>query len=94
VAGTASRFEEHAAGHSKTTLRSPDSLHIKWTSQWGLATRALLLVAPGWVRTELGGEDASLSTGESIPLVVDTIDANRGKPGLRYLDRFNKSLPW
>ena len=57
-------------------------------------TRALLLVAPGWVRTELGGDDASLSTGESIPLVVDTIDANRGKPGLRYLDRFNKSLPW
>ena len=57
-------------------------------------TRALLLVAPGWVRTELGGDDASLSTGESIPLVVDTIDANRGKPGVRYLDRFNKSLPW
>jgi 5-(hydroxymethyl)furfural/furfural oxidase len=56
-------------------------------------TRALLLVAPGWVRTELGGDDASLSTGESIPLVVDTIDANRGKPGLRYLNRFNKSLP-
>jgi hypothetical protein len=25
---------------------------------------------------------------------VDTIEANRGKPGLRYLDRFNKSLPW
>jgi 5-(hydroxymethyl)furfural/furfural oxidase len=57
-------------------------------------TRALLLAAPGWVRTELGGDDASLSTGESIPLVVDTIDASRGKPGLCYLDRFNKSLPW
>jgi hypothetical protein len=25
---------------------------------------------------------------------VDMVEANRGKPGLRYLDRFNKPLPW
>jgi NAD(P)-dependent dehydrogenase (short-subunit alcohol dehydrogenase family) len=55
---------------------------------------ALLLVAPGWVRTEMGGSDAKLSVEESIPLVVDMVEANRGKPGLRYLDRFNKPLPW
>jgi NAD(P)-dependent dehydrogenase (short-subunit alcohol dehydrogenase family) len=57
-------------------------------------TRALLLVAPGWVRTELGGDDAPLSIEESIPLVADMVEANRGKPGLRYLDRFNEPLPW
>jgi NAD(P)-dependent dehydrogenase (short-subunit alcohol dehydrogenase family) len=56
--------------------------------------RALLLVAPGWVRTEMGGSDALLSVEESIPLVVDMLEANRGKPGLRYLDRFNQPLPW
>ena len=55
---------------------------------------ALLLVAPGWVRTEMGGEGATLSIEESIPLVVDMVEANRGKPGLRYLDRFNETLPW
>ena len=55
---------------------------------------ALLLVAPGWVRTEMGGSDAALSVEESIPLVVDMIDANRGQVGLRYVDRFNKPLPW
>jgi NAD(P)-dependent dehydrogenase (short-subunit alcohol dehydrogenase family) len=54
----------------------------------------LLLAAPGWVRTEMGGGDAKLSVEESIPLVVDMVEANRGKPGLRYLDRFNKPLPW
>ncbi|EQA99606.1 hypothetical protein L288_19460 [Sphingobium quisquiliarum P25] len=54
----------------------------------------LLLVAPGWVRTEMGGSDAALSVEESIPLVVDMIAANRGKPGLRYVDRFNEELPW
>lgn len=54
----------------------------------------LLLVAPGWVRTEMGGSDATLSIEESIPLVVDMIAANQGKPGLRYVDRFNEDLPW
>ncbi len=56
--------------------------------------RALLLVAPGWVRTEMGGSDAALSVEESIPLVVDMVEANRSKPGLRYIDRFNRPLPW
>ncbi len=54
----------------------------------------LLLVAPGWVRTEMGGGDATLSVEESIPLVVDMIEANRGRPGLRYVDRFDETLPW
>ena len=55
---------------------------------------ALLLVAPGWVRTEMGGSGATLSIDESIPLVVDMIETNHGNPGLRYVDRFNKQLPW
>ncbi|HLG84121.1 MAG TPA: SDR family NAD(P)-dependent oxidoreductase [Bradyrhizobium sp.] len=55
---------------------------------------ALLLVAPGWVRTDMGGRDALLSIEESIPHVVDMVEANRRKPGLRYLDRFNRPLPW
>ena len=57
-------------------------------------SRALLLVAPGWVRTDMGGDAAMLSIEESIPLVVDMVEANRGKPGLRFVDRFNQELPW
>ena len=54
----------------------------------------ILLVAPGWVRTDMGGANAALSTEESIPRVVDMIEANRGQAGLRFVDRFNMSLPW
>jgi len=50
--------------------------------------------APGWVRTDMGGSDAALSIEESIPLVVDMIEESRGKPGLRYVERFNAPLPW
>jgi NAD(P)-dependent dehydrogenase (short-subunit alcohol dehydrogenase family) len=56
--------------------------------------RALALTAPGWIRTELGGPDAPLSIGESIPKVVDVLVAQQGRPGLRYLDRDGNAVPW
>lgn len=56
--------------------------------------RSLVLMAPGWVRTELGGNAARLSIGESIPNVVRTIDTLRGKPGLHYVDYLGRTVPW
>lgn len=56
--------------------------------------RTLLLMAPGWVRTDMGGAGASLTIEESIPALVDTVEAQRGKPGLQYLDRFGATIPW
>jgi NAD(P)-dependent dehydrogenase (short-subunit alcohol dehydrogenase family) len=56
--------------------------------------RSLLLMAPGWVRTDMGGPGAGLSIDESIPALVDTMEAQRGTPGLQYLDRFGKPVPW
>ncbi|HEX7872038.1 MAG TPA: SDR family NAD(P)-dependent oxidoreductase [Sphingobium sp.] len=56
--------------------------------------RAMLLLAPGWVRTDMGGEGALYSIEESIPKVVDVVEASRGAPGLRFVDRFGKELPW
>jgi NAD(P)-dependent dehydrogenase (short-subunit alcohol dehydrogenase family) len=56
--------------------------------------RTLLLVAPGWVRTDLGGAAARLTTGQSIPGVVDTIEAQGGKGGLQYLDYQGQTVRW
>jgi NAD(P)-dependent dehydrogenase (short-subunit alcohol dehydrogenase family) len=56
--------------------------------------RAMLLVAPGWVRTEMGGSAAALSVEQSIPFVVDSIERSRGKAGLRFIDRNNRTLAW
>ena len=56
--------------------------------------RALVLMAPGWIRTELGGPEAPLSVEEAIPPLVDTLLAQQGKPGLRFLDRHGETVPW
>lgn len=56
--------------------------------------RTLLLMAPGWVQTDMGGPQARLTIGESIPNLVDTIEAQRGKPGLQYLDYLGRTVPW
>jgi NAD(P)-dependent dehydrogenase (short-subunit alcohol dehydrogenase family) len=57
-------------------------------------TRTLLLMAPGWVRTDMGGPDARLSIDESIPNLVSTIDAYEGRGGLHYLDYLGRVVPW
>jgi NAD(P)-dependent dehydrogenase (short-subunit alcohol dehydrogenase family) len=54
----------------------------------------LLLIAPGWVQTDLGGPAAPLTIDQSIPGVVDTIEAQAGKSGLQYLDYKGQHVRW
>jgi NAD(P)-dependent dehydrogenase (short-subunit alcohol dehydrogenase family) len=56
--------------------------------------RAILVVAPGWIKTDMGGDEATYTIEETIPLVVDMLEKNHGCPGLRYVDRFGETLPW
>jgi NAD(P)-dependent dehydrogenase (short-subunit alcohol dehydrogenase family) len=56
--------------------------------------RTLLLMAPGWVRTDLGGPQGRLSIEESIPNLANTMDAQAGTAGLQYLDYLGRKVPW
>ena len=56
--------------------------------------RALVLLAPGWIRTDLGGPNAPHSIEESVPKVVNVLLSQQGKPGLQYLDREGRTVPW
>jgi len=56
--------------------------------------RTLLLIAPGWVQTDLGGPAAPLTIGQSIPGVADTIEAQAGQGGLQYLDYRGQAVRW
>ncbi|WP_420903300.1 hypothetical protein [Streptomyces boncukensis] len=54
----------------------------------------LLLTAPGWIRTGLGGDDGPYTVEESIPLIVDVPLSHLDNKGLAYLDRFGEPVPW
>jgi NAD(P)-dependent dehydrogenase (short-subunit alcohol dehydrogenase family) len=54
----------------------------------------LLLMAPGWVQTDLGGPGARLTISQSIPGVVDTIEAQAGQGGLQFLDYQGQTVRW
>ena len=56
--------------------------------------RTLLLVNPGWVRTDLGGPGAQLTTEQSATGVVDTLQRHAGEPGLQFLDHRDQVVPW
>jgi len=57
-------------------------------------SRTLLAVAPGWVRTDMGGPDALLDIGTSVRGMVDTIVARSGTPGSAYVNYLGEDLPW
>jgi NAD(P)-dependent dehydrogenase (short-subunit alcohol dehydrogenase family) len=56
--------------------------------------RAMVIIAPGWVRTDMGGSSAALSVEESIPGVVDVITTQSAKRGLRYLNYRGETVRW
>ncbi|MDQ0779760.1 NAD(P)-dependent dehydrogenase (short-subunit alcohol dehydrogenase family) [Streptomyces aurantiacus] len=53
-----------------------------------------LLIDPGHNRTQLGGPGAPLEPEQSIPAVVDVLEAQAGARGLQFLDRHGESVPW
>lgn len=56
--------------------------------------KALVLMAPGWIRTDMGGSNAPSGVEDAMPQIVDTLIAQAGVAGLRYLDRNGGTVPW
>jgi NAD(P)-dependent dehydrogenase (short-subunit alcohol dehydrogenase family) len=56
--------------------------------------RTFLIMDPGWVRTDMGGRNATLGVEESVPRLVDVICAQSGKGALQFLDYRGRTVPW
>ncbi len=56
--------------------------------------RTYLAVDPGWVRTDMGGANATLSIEESIPSLVDMLQKRRGAGGVAFVNYRDENLAW
>jgi NAD(P)-dependent dehydrogenase (short-subunit alcohol dehydrogenase family) len=54
----------------------------------------VILMHPGWVRTEMGGENAPLDVPTSVKGMAEVIAAQDGGKGLVYLDYAGKTIAW
>lgn len=59
-----------------------------------MKARPLVTMAPGWIKTALGGPDAPYTIEETIPLLVNVLLEKQQRPGLEYLDFRGNTVPW
>lgn len=82
-------FEAYKA--SKAAL---NQLMRSYSTRYADDGQTKLLIHPGHNQTPLGGPGAPLSPEESMPAVVDVLEAQAGAQGLQFLDLYGKVVPW
>jgi NAD(P)-dependent dehydrogenase (short-subunit alcohol dehydrogenase family) len=92
--GSVSDNEEGGWEVYRASKASLNTLMRSFAARHAGDPRTFLLMSPGWVRTDMGGPDASLDVEASMRAVVDTIVGQSGKPGLQYLNYDGRTLPW
>lgn len=56
--------------------------------------KTVIAMAPGWVRTDMGGPGAPLGVEESTTGMAEVLEREAGRPGMRYLDYRGRTLEW
>ena len=55
----------------------------------------ILVVDPGWMRTDMGGSNANISASEAAECIYTLVESNKGNFGApMYVDRKGKQLVW
>ncbi|MNG27613.1 C-factor [compost metagenome] len=57
-------------------------------------TQTVLAMHPGWVKTDMGGENAEIDVLTSTRGMLEQIKTNAGKGGLHFINYKGDSLIW
>ncbi|MEU7143719.1 SDR family NAD(P)-dependent oxidoreductase [Nocardia sp. NPDC046473] len=92
--GSVSRNTEAGYELYKASKAALNQLMRSYATRYADDGQTKLLIDPGHNQTELGGPDAPLNPKETIPAVVDVLEAQAATPGLQFLDRHGETVPW
>jgi NAD(P)-dependent dehydrogenase (short-subunit alcohol dehydrogenase family) len=71
-----------------------NSLSRSFAASLGGRRVTVLAVAPGWVRTDMGGRSASLSVEESVRGIVDMLESRAGTGRHGFVDHRGREVEW
>ena len=76
---------------------SKAALNMEWKGlSVDLAAKGLVCVVlhPGWVQTDMGGQTATLTIDQSVPAMVKVIDGLKPADNGRFINYDGTELPW
>lgn len=71
-----------------------NSLSRSFASGLGRSRVTVLAVAPGWVRTDMGGSSAPLSVEQSVRGIVDMLETRAGTGRHGFVDYQGREVAW
>ena len=90
-------MEDNSSGGSYIYRSSKAALNAVVKSlSIDLADKAIKCVAlhPGWVKTDMGGPNAEISTKESVTKIFETLLVLKAKDSGRFIDIDGSDIPW
>lgn len=81
-------------GSYRASKAALNTLARSFAGQHSGARWGVLLMHPGWVRTDLGGRRATLDVDTSARGMVAVVEAQIGQRGCAFLDYTGATVPW
>lgn len=94
VLGSVANPEGNTMGLYKASKAALNSMTNTFVSELGDSGITVLSLHPGWVKTDMGGDGASLDVQTSCKGLVAQINAQAGQGGHRFMDYQGQAIAW